>query len=105
MEAHRVTVSSEHSVHDQRMEVDVHVERAPESLHDGHGAAAPVPHAGVPRAAAEVPEYRPQGTPDHGAAEGVVPGQPVAEQVRKTEHPLTPRYPWEDVVDEMGGAS
>ncbi len=55
VEAQRVTVSSEHSVHDQRMEVAVHVERAPESLRDGHGAAAPVPHAGVPRAAAEVP--------------------------------------------------
>ena len=50
------------------------------------------------------PEDRPHGTPHHAAAEGVIPGEPVAEPVRKAEDPLAHRYPREHVVDEMGGA-
>ena len=86
------------------MEMDVQVERAPESLHDGHSAAAPVPDAGVPRAAPKKPEDCPHGTPHDGTAQGVIPGQPVAEAVRQAEDPLAHRYPRDHVVDEMGSA-
>ncbi len=86
------------------MEVDVQVERAPESLDDGHRAAAPVPHPSVPRAALKEPENRPYGTPHHAAAEGVIPGEPVAKPVRQAEDPLAHRYARQHVVDEMGGA-
>jgi len=83
--------------------VDVEIERPPKSLHDGDRAAAPVSHAGVPCPTPVEPEDRSQGSAHDGAAEVVVPGQPVTEAVREAQHPLAHRHPWEDVVDEMGG--
>ena len=86
------------------MEVDVRVERPPESLHDGDGAATPVGDPSVPRLAPQKTEDRAHGSPHHGAAEGVIPGQPVTEAVRQTEHPLPHGHPREHMVDEMRGS-
>ena len=49
------------------------------------------------------PVYRTNGAPHDRAAEGVIPGQSVAEAVRQAEHPLPHRHPREHVVDEMPG--
>ena len=56
------------------MEVNVCVERPSKSLHDGDRAATPVPDAGVSRLAAQEAENGSHGAPDHGAAQGVIPG-------------------------------
>jgi hypothetical protein len=55
--------------------------RAPKSLDDHHRSTAPVHHALLARSPAEEAENRPHGAPHDGAAQGVVPGQPVAEAV------------------------
>ena len=57
------------------MEVDVCVERPPQSLHDSDRAATPIPDAGVSRPAVQEAENGSHGAPDHGAAQGVIPGQ------------------------------
>ena len=104
VKAQPVTVIREHPIEHQRVEVNVRVERAAEPLHDGDRATAPVPHAGVACAASQESKDRPHGTSHHGAAEDVIPGQPIAEPVREAQDPLAYRHPWEDVVDEMSGA-
>ena len=47
---------------------------------------------------------RSHGASHHGAAEGVIPGQPVTEAVGQAQDPLAYRHRWEHPVDEMGGA-
>ncbi len=99
VKAQRVTVLREDPIEHQHMEVDVRVERAPESLHDGDRAAPPVGDPRVPRLAPQKTEDRSQGAPHDGAAEIVIPGQPIAEAVGQTQHPLPHRHPREHVVN------
>ena len=40
----------------------------------------------------------------HRAAQGVIPGQSVAQAIRQREHPLAHRHPRQHLVDETGGA-
>ena len=71
------------------MDMNIQVEGAAKPLHDDHRPAAPVPHPGVARPAPQEAEDRAQGPPHHGAAQGVVPRQPVAQTRREAQHPLT----------------
>ena len=99
VKAQRVTVLREDPIEHENVEVDVRVERAPESLHDGDRAAPPVGDPRVPRLAPQKTEDRSQGAPHDGAAEIVIPGQPIAEAVGQTQHPLPHRHPREHVVN------
>ncbi len=83
----------------------VEIERAPKSLDDRHRATAPVHHAIRARSPAEEAENRTHGAPHDGAAQGVVPGQPVAEAVGQTQHPLPHRHLREHAVDQRSPRS
>ena len=77
VEAHRVAVLREDAVENEGVNMYVEIERTPKSLNDRHRATAPIPHAIMARSPAEEAENRSHGSPHHGAAERVIPGQPV----------------------------
>jgi hypothetical protein len=66
----------------------VELEPAPEALHDGDGAAPPLRDADTLAAPPVPAEQRADEHAQHGAAEGVVERQAVAQAVRHGEHPL-----------------
>ncbi len=78
MEAHRLALLHKHAVDRENVEMDVEIERPPESLHDRHRATPPVLHAVLARPPAQEAENRPQGATHDRAAQRVIPGQPVA---------------------------
>ena len=57
------SLPSEHAIEHERMEMDIEIERAAETLNDRHRAAAAVRDAVPPRATAKEPEHRPHATP------------------------------------------
>ena len=103
VEAHRVAVPREDAIENEGVKMYVEIERAPKSLDDHHRATAPVHHAICARSPAEEAENRTHGAPHNGAAQGVVPGQPVAEAVGQTQHPLPHGHSREHAVDEVRG--
>jgi hypothetical protein len=93
-----------HSVEDQRMHVDVQIQRGPEALQDGHRASTPLWGAGTPGAPPERPEHDADEYAAHRPAEIVVPRQQVAETVRQTQLPLSDGHGRKHVVDQVRGA-
>jgi hypothetical protein len=83
--------------------MDVELDAAPKALNRRHRPAAPIDDTPSPPAPALEAEERPGVDREHGAAEGVVPGQAIAERVRQREHPLADGYMRQDVVDEFRG--
>src|SRR5918999_1360048 len=55
----RYLVVGEHTVQHERMQVDVEIERATETPHDDHGAAATIGHVIALGATPEEPQHRP----------------------------------------------
>ena len=66
-------------VEHQGMEVDVQVEPSTEALDDGDASRMPVQYPAPVRLLALEAEERPHVDAEHSAAEGVVPGEQVAE--------------------------
>ena len=93
----------EDAVQEEGVEVDVQLEAAPEALDHRHGAAPPVAHARVPRAAAIEPEHGAYGDAEHRAAERMIVRKKIAQAVRQGEHPLAQGNARQDLIDEVGG--
>jgi hypothetical protein len=92
------------AVESQGVEVEVEIERRPEALEEGDGAALRV--AGSPmtsRAPAQLGEEGPHEGAEHLARESRVVGTAVAERVGKREHPLADRNLGQNAVDEVCG--
>ena len=104
MEAHRLAVLREHAVDHQGVDVNIEIQLSPEPLQDRHRPATAIRHPGVSRPPAEEPDDRPHGAPHNGAAEIVIPGQPIAEAVRQAQDPLAHGHRREHLIDEMGSA-
>ena len=77
------------------MQVEVKIQGRPEALYEGNGAALRFPHGAK---LASSPDR--ENAKDIGNHAGVV-SQPVAEGVRKREHPLPDRDMWKDAVDQV----
>ena len=65
--------------------MDVEIESPAEPLHDGHGAPATIRHVVQARALAHPSQHSAHGDGDDGAAEIVVPRQPIAQTIRQTQ--------------------
>jgi hypothetical protein len=88
----------EHAIQDERMEVEIEVERTTEALDDDDAAGAAVTDAGIPRAVSQPAKHGLRKYRGHRAAQIVVPREQVPQPVRQTQHPLADRYVGEDVV-------
>ena len=83
MEAERsVRPGGEQAIEPERVEMYVELEPAPEALYDGDGATLPLRDADTPAASAVPAEHRADEHAQHGAAEGMVERQTVAQAVR-----------------------
>ena len=81
----------------------VQIEGSPESLDDGHGAAATIHDAGLSGYVTQEAEDSAHIDADDRAAQVVIPGQLVAKTMRQTQHPLPHGHRWEHVVDQVRG--
>jgi hypothetical protein len=95
---------AEDAVEYERVVVEVEVEAAAEALDHGDrprlAVADPVGAGGARVEGEERASIHAQ----HRAAQGVIPGQAVAQAIRQRQHPLAHRHPWQHLVDERGGA-
>ena len=71
------------------MEVDIEVEPAAEPLDDGDAAGLAAEQTAPPGAPALEGEQGARVDPEHGAAQGVIPGREIAQAVGQAQHPLT----------------
>ena len=97
-------VGREDAVEDERMKVHVEIQRAPEALDGGDGAAPTVRDAALTRPAAVEAQESARVDREHGATEPMIPGEQVAQAMREAQHPLPDRDGRQHVVDEMRGA-
>ena len=94
---------AEDTVEHERVEVDVQLQAAAEALDHGHGAGLALRDAVRPHGA-RVAGEQPAGIhAQHGAAQGVIPRQSVAQAIRQCQDPLAHRDLWQHLVDERGG--
>ena len=94
---------AEDAVEHERVEVDVQLQAAPEALDHRHRAGLALRDAVRPRGA-RVEGEQPAGIhAQHGAAQGVIPRQAVAQAIRQCQDPLAHRDQWQHLVDERGG--
>ena len=91
------------TVEHERVEVEVEIERAPETLrHDhGTGTSARDPRTSSPRGMP--PEQRAHEDAPHGRAERRVVGERKAHRVGERQHPLADRHGGQNVVGEVHG--
>ena len=103
MKAQRaVRLAPEDPIEDERVEVHVQVEGAPEPLHARHHAGLPT---GESRVAAIGRAQRPHEDVQHRATQPVIVGESVAEPVGDREHPLPHRHVGrENMIDQVRGA-
>jgi hypothetical protein len=85
--------------------VDVEIEPTPEALDHRYRAALAIANAAAPRATAVEREQRVHVDAEDGAAELVIPRDPVAEAIRQREDPLSYGDPGQSAVHELGGLS
>jgi hypothetical protein len=85
------------------VKVEVQIERRPEALNRGHGAAAPTPDAAPSGSLALEAEEGTDEDGEHGAAELVVPGEHVAKAVREGEDPLPDGKTAKRPIGQMSG--
>ena len=118
MKAHHVgAVLCEHTVEDERMDVDVEIQRAApgsplrrlcavgwKSLDDRDRAAAAVRHAVSARAAAQETEHRSEIHGHDRPTEVVIPGEEIPNPMRQAQHPLPHGHVGKDVIDQVGSA-
>jgi hypothetical protein len=93
--------TGEDAVRHERVEVDVQVERAAESLNHHDRAAAATLDAHVAGTIGQDPTDAANHDGSHGPAQGVVPGELVPQSVRHTQHPLPDGNVRQDPVDEV----
>lgn len=91
-----VRVLGVHAVEDQRMDVQVEVERRAEALHHGDADALAV---GQPRALPQPPLDLAQGDLQHASGHLRVPGQEQAPGPRDGDHPLPHGHARDQLVD------
>jgi hypothetical protein len=101
VKAQRRALLDIHLVQDERMHVDVQVQRGAKALDDRHRPAAPPGRALLARATAERSEHGAHEDARDGAAERVVPGEHVSQPVRQAQHPLPHRDHGEDVIHQV----
>jgi len=90
------------AVEQQRVEVDVQVQRVAEALHEGDGSAMPARDRPLlPGAAPQRREDAAHEDVEHVAHERRVVGKPVAERKGQREHPLPHRHLGQHAIDEM----
>jgi hypothetical protein len=94
----------EHAVEDERMEVQIEVERAPEALDHDDASGEAVADARAARAVPQPAKHRLREHGGHRATESVVPGEQVAEPVRQAQHPLAHRHVGQNLIDQVRGA-
>jgi hypothetical protein len=82
--------------------MDVGVERRSAPLNGGYGTTAAVDPL-LARPAPLEGEHGAHEHGQHGAAETMIVGDPIAQPVRQGQHPLADGQPAEDAVDEVGG--
>ena len=86
---------AEDTVEHERVEVDVQLQAAAEALDHGHGAGLALRDAVRPHGA-RVAGEQPAGIhAQHGAAQGVIPRQSVAQAIRQRQDPLAHRDLWQ----------
>jgi hypothetical protein len=78
-----VRCGREHALQDERVEVDVQLDAAPETLDRRHRPAPAIDDPATAPAAALEPEQRAGVDREHGATERVVPCEAIAERVRQ----------------------
>jgi hypothetical protein len=83
-----VLAVDKHAVQDQRVEVDVQIAPAAESLDHRHAAGVAVAKAAAPGASSLERQQDACVHRKHGATEIVIPCQKVAEPVGQAQHPL-----------------
>jgi hypothetical protein len=79
------------------------LEAAPKALHRCHRSAPAINDPTPASASTLEAEERTGVDAQHGAAEGVIPGEAIAECVRQREHPLAHGDVRQDVVHEIRG--
>ena len=84
--------------------MDVQVEPAAEALDHGEGARVAIAYTVLPDLAAVEFQKGPDEDAEDGAAEVVVPGEPVAQAVGEAQHPLADRDVRQHAVHEARGA-
>jgi hypothetical protein len=90
---HAREVRSEDAVEEQRVEMDIEIQSAPEALDDRHRARSPGADA---RAAGAVPleaQQHAHGHGEHPPRQPVIPREPVPQPVRQAQHPTGARAP------------
>jgi hypothetical protein len=92
----------EHALGHQSVKVDVGGERRAAPLNGRHGTTAAL-NALLARPAPLEGEQCAHEHGQHGAAEAVIVGEPVAQPVRQCQHPLADGQTAKDAVDEVGG--
>jgi hypothetical protein len=84
--------------------VNVELEAAPEALDHRHRTGLATVDAEGPRGTRGEGEERAGVHAQHRTAQGVIPGQAVAQAIRQRQDPLPHRHPGQHLVDEIGGA-
>ena len=97
-----VALLREDALGHERVEMWVHVQRRPAALNRRHRPGA-APNPQHPRPALLEPEQRPHEHPQHGAAEAVIVGQPIAQPEGERQDPLANRQAAEHAVDQVRG--
>lgn len=95
---------AEDTVEHEGVQVDVELETAPEPLDHRHRAGLALRDAVRPRGARVEGEQLAGIHAQHGAAQGVIPRQSVAQAIRQRQDSLAHRYLWQHLVDQIGGA-
>jgi hypothetical protein len=93
---------TEDAVQYERVEVNIQLEAAAEALDRCHRAGPAVLDAVRTGGARVEGEQRTDIHAQHRAAQGVIPGQAVAQTIRQRQHPLAHWHPRQHLVDEGG---
>jgi len=96
-----LAVLREHAIDREHMDVDVQVQRASESLDDGHSTAATIDDAIPTRATSDDAEHGAHVHGDDRATQIVIPRQHVPQPVRQTQHPLSHRHVGEHMIHQV----
>jgi len=94
----------EHTVEYERVEVDIEVQSAPESLDHRHAAGVAVAKASATCASSLERQQDARVDREHGATELVAPCEEIAEPMGQAQHPLAYRNMRQDAVHETRGA-
>ncbi len=94
----------EDPIEHERMEMNIQIQRATEALDDRDTPGLPIADPALARLLALKAQERAHDDTQHGAAEGVIPGEEVAEAVGEAQDPLAYGHSGQHLVHQMGGA-